>query len=206
MSIHKKSIVALALFAAFAGQALAVTGTPAVTPDGTSPYDGDGPWTLGYSFVANTPLAAVGLGAYDAGHDGFTTNHEVGLWDSMGNLLATTTVTSAGTLIGDFRYAAISAVSLNAGSTYYVGASDFGAGETYTLYGNVTAAAGITYSNSAFMLGAGLLFPSNAGPVNGYYGGNVLLAAVPEPETYAMLIGGLALLGAMRRRQRNQHS
>lgn len=202
MMITKKSFLALAIVAIFASNAQAVTGTPAITPTDTGSFDGDGPWTLGYSFVANTAQNAIGLGAYDFGHDGFAMNHEVGLWDSMGTLIATTTVTSGSTLIGDFRYSSISAVMLNAGATYYVGAADFGAGETYGIYGNVTTAPGITYSNSAFAFGGGLLLPSSVGPVNGYYGGNVLLGAVPEPETYAMMFSGLGLLAAMRRRQR----
>jgi|SRR5471032_2553706 len=39
----------------------------------------------------------------------------------------------------------------------------------------------------------------------GVYSSSVTVTAVPEPETYAMLLGGLGLIGAMvRRRQRKQ--
>lgn len=39
------------------------------------------------------------------------------------------------------------------------------------------------------------------GSKGGSYGGDLLLTAVPEPETYAMMIGGLALVGFMTRRR-----
>lgn len=35
---------------------------------------------------------------------------------------------------------------------------------------------------------------------------NVSLTAVPEPETYAMMLAGLALMGAVARRRRNKHT
>lgn len=40
-------------------------------------------------------------------------------------------------------------------------------------------------------------------PISGYYAGFVPTAPVPEPSTYAMLLGGLGLLGVMARRRRN---
>ena len=37
---------------------------------------------------------------------------------------------------------------------------------------------------------------------SGSFGGSVMLAPVPEPETYGMLLGGLGLLGFMARRRK----
>jgi hypothetical protein len=34
--------------------------------------------------------------------------------------------------------------------------------------------------------------------------GRVTIAAVPEPETYALMLAGLALMGGIARRRRNQ--
>jgi hypothetical protein len=45
---------------------------------------------------------------------------------------------------------------------------------------------------------------SVTGAKGGSYGGNidVVIAAVPEPETYAMLAAGLGLIGFMARRKK----
>lgn len=58
------------------------------------------------------------------------------------------------------------------------------------------------------LLPAGVLTLTIVGTLSngGSYGGdiNVLLAPVPEPETYAMMLGGLGLLGFMARRRKNK--
>lgn len=54
-------------------------------------------------------------------------------------------------------------------------------------------------------LGAGPLTLTISGIVTaagGSYGGNLNVLAVPEPETYAMMLGGLGLLGFMARRRK----
>ena len=55
------------------------------------------------------------------------------------------------------------------------------------------------------LLGAGPLTLTISGIVSsagGSYGGNLNVLAVPEPETYAMMLGGLGLLGFMARRRK----
>src|ERR1051326_2462513 len=51
------------------------------------------------------------LGFYDSG-DGLATSYTLGLWDSSQNLLATALVTPSSPLIGDFRYANITPVTI----------------------------------------------------------------------------------------------
>ncbi len=57
------------------------------------------------------------LGFYDFGQDGIAANYQVGLWDASQNLLASATVTPSSPLTGDFRYAAISPVTIGTPST-----------------------------------------------------------------------------------------
>lgn len=204
----KYSVLALALLGGLAGHAHAQADErPALTPIDYAIYDGDGPWTLGYTFTADTPLSVTALGAFDWEHDGFAASHEVGLWDENGNLLASTAVVSGDTLIGDFRYKAISAVTLTAGNVYYVGASNFGDGDPYGYSGSIGTTWGVVYGSSAYTQATGLEFPPYlSGMQPGYYGGNLLVAPVPEPETYAMLAAGLGLIGLASRRKQGRRA
>lgn len=203
INMMKKTISAIIVtLAALTGQAHAVVEVPAVTPTGLQTFKNGVPWNMGFTFVANSPLVVTALGAFDAGHDGFQDPHSVGLWDATGHLLASIAIVSGDKLIGDFRYATISSVKLSVGNTYYVGASNFGDGDAYALPSAVTAAEGLTFGKSAATVGRALLFPSNtAGWRYGYFGGNLLVEAVPEPETYAMLLAGLGLMGVVARRR-----
>ena len=45
---------------------------------------------------------------------------------------------------------------------------------------------------------------SGTSAFNGSYAGTLNVSAVPEPETYAMMLGGLGLLGFMARRRKQQ--
>lgn len=63
------------------------------------------------------------------------------------------------------------------------------------------------YSLDPVQLGAGQLTLTISGIVTeagGSYGGNLNVLAVPEPETYAMMLGGLGLLGFMARRRKQR--
>src|SRR5215218_1331012 len=57
------------------------------------------------------------LGFYDHNQDGIATSYQLGLWDAGQNLLATATVTPSSPLTGDFRYAAISPITIGTPST-----------------------------------------------------------------------------------------
>ncbi len=191
---------AAALAASFAVPAVAAT--PGLSATGGSTFDGDGPWTLGWSFSTTGTITITGLGAYDAGGDGFTSSHAVGLWSADQTLLASTTVTSASTLIDGFRYGSITSLTLTPG-TYFVGAADFGTGDAYLLDASISTISGISFLNSQFVSAAGLAFPGQTVDRSGsYFGGNVLTGAVPEPATWALMIGGFGLVGATARRRR----
>jgi len=67
---------------------------------------------------------------------------------------------------------------------------------TNVLYGSKTLDAGLhTLNVSGF-----------AGATGASYGGSIAVAPVPEPETYAMLLVGLGLMGAVVRRRNKSDS
>lgn len=79
----------------------------------------------------------------------------------------------------------------------------------YTQSGNVVVPASM--STDAMSLSFGLLsagsymlkfWGSPAGTKGGYYNGTISVAAVPEPETYAMFLAGLGLIGGIARRRK----
>jgi hypothetical protein len=201
---------ALAMTLAVAAPARAADFNPAFTPTGGWEWDGDGPWTLGYSFRADKDLIVSALGAYDFGQDGFTTDHQVGLWDASGILLASVVVRSSDQLVDRFRYSEIDGVRLVAGATYMLGASDYGFGDGYLLDADVGSMNGITYLNSNYLEGFGLLRPTKVGFAGGYFGANMLtgavnaVSAVPEPSSWALMLVGFGLIGGTMRASRRR--
>jgi len=193
-------LAALALF--FASPAHSADLTPSFTPTGGWEWDGDGPWTLGYTFRADEEMIVSALGAYDFGQDGFTISHQIGLWDAGGTLLASTVVEGSDALVDRFRYSDIAHVRLAAGGTYMLGAADYGFGDGYLLDASVASAPGVTYLNSNYLEGFGLQRPTKLGAPGGYFGPNMIAnsaasmtGAVPEPSTWAMMLIGFALVG-----------
>jgi hypothetical protein len=63
---------------------------------------------------------------------------------------------------------------------------------------------GITYTGSHFYANTSSLnFPGSPASDRQYMTVNFDVAAVPEPETYAMLLAGLGMLGAVARRKKS---
>lgn len=203
----KKLLISLIAATAFATSASATTSAPAITFDSLSNVGTSTVWNLGFEFIANQTLDVVALGSLTAGIGGSPV--QVGLWNSSGNLLASAAVTGSSTTLNQFSYTSVAPVQLTAGSTYFV------ASVGYTAYGwNPTNAASsplITYVKDAWNYnGTTLSFPDKTeGRTSlgdsGFYGANILVTAVPEPETYAMLLAGIGLIGgAVKRRKAKQ--
>ena len=90
-----KSVATIVLL----GLALAVSPAFGDTPAATfSNLSGtplvNGPYTLGWQFKVNTAIDVTALGVFDSGQDGLVESHDVGIWDSTGNLLVSATVQS----------------------------------------------------------------------------------------------------------------
>jgi hypothetical protein len=100
---------------------------------------------------------------------------------------------------GSITVAPVTNLSMSYGGTSY---SLLDAWATPDVSYNAGAFLGLSYSNDAMTFVPGSVNASDAFVTDGLNSANVIYAAVPEPETYAMLLAGLGLIGgAVRRRQ-----
>jgi hypothetical protein len=165
----------------------------------------------GWVFSVNTPITVTSLGVYDqAGDDGLSVSHDVGIFlQSNQSLLVSVTVPAgtAGTLIDGFRFESVSPVALASG-TYVIAMTmpDGNADLQFIYASSFSTASEITYVNSVFDASASLAFPHPAydGDYSpGLFGPNFTFddSTVPEPSTYSALGLGLAALLAFARRR-----
>lgn len=207
-NIMKTLLTLLALITAFP-VVLPAAPQPAVDWNSTQAdffSDNDGPFTLGFRFRADSDLTVTSLGAFDYLGDGLATAHTVGIWSLNGGApLAVATVSSGSSapLLGAFRYAAISGLTLSANTEYIIGASDF-YGQEFDIYPyapqGFSTAPGVTFlaSRETTSGAAGLVFPEFGEILGGGapLAANFQFVAVPEPSTVTLLgIGAVAMAG-----------
>jgi hypothetical protein len=178
-----------------AGVANAIT--PAYEYTSTGSFNDSRPFTLGFEFSLSAPVTINALG-YTT--DGFTSDQQVGIWDSSGALVTSTTVATTDPVTGHFAYAAIGDVTLAAG-TYTIGGAYDGGPFPADATG-VTTIPQFTYITDEQTLGSGLNEPTES--TGGTYGPNGITqvdfsVAVPEPETWALMLLGLGAVGVATR-------
>ena len=170
----------------------------------------NGDWTLGYEFIPDEDINLFSLGFFDDGANGLADAHQVGVWDSAGNLIVSATVDSSDPLTGKFRYTSVAPVTLTGGETYIIGGYNYvndaairnDLGVTGFVDPSITITAG-RWTNG------GLAFPgSSTGDPNIFY--NTVSfefesASVPEPHSLGWLglILGLAVASARRQNRSN---
>lgn len=100
--------------------------------------------TIGWSFSTQSDIRVTALGIFDdyffSGQDpnklGLKEPHQVGIWDSSGNLIVSATIPSGTntTAIGAFRYVPIIQTILPANNTFRIGAFYGGPQDLYVRY------------------------------------------------------------------------
>jgi hypothetical protein len=197
------------LVAAFLLVSVASAATIAMTINIATPPAGSSALMRGWAFTLANTTTVSRLGWYDAGQDGLTASHQIGIWDITGGTLFMSGTVSSGTadpLTDRFRFTSnLSGTTTLAPGGYVIGGlSDSGDGTVRLMGpGDVTFAPGISYIQDR--VGGGTFsYPASTGGFDiGYFGPNFLVgeAAVPEPATLFLVGGALSALTSLRRRR-----
>ena len=165
--------------------------------------------TLGWGFSLTTPLTVTELGYFD-GNSGLVDPHPVGIWDSVGNLLATATVPSGGVgdLVNGFRFVPITPVTLGAGFFTIGGFANATSPDPFRFQVQTfTPVAGLSFGPPVLFTRAdSLARPTMRADVftNGYFGANFLVGTpattTPEPAALGITLLGLVMVVACSQR------
>jgi len=164
--------------------------------------------TVGWQFSASSPLMVTALGFWDQGSNGLVNAHQVGLWNSIGTLVASTTITSASTPVastssaGDWLFNSITPVALAPG-TYTIGALlPVNADPDFQIF-SATASTrdGVTWLNAADVASSSLTEPfADSRFADGVFGPNLQVTPAPEPSSCLLLALGIATTFSAARR------
>ncbi|MES2754265.1 MAG: PEPxxWA-CTERM sorting domain-containing protein [Pseudomonadota bacterium] len=201
-----KLLSALALIGALMLPTATQAQTPIANQVNVNNVAQNGNFTLGFSFTVANDMSISALGAYDDLANGFVAPKTVGLWTNAGALLSQVSVTNSNALIDNFRYAAITPVTVSAGTTYVVGAWQYsGSGDVYsTAPGGTNPPPGVTTIQGRLSDTGSFSFPNQLAGTEAYFGANALIGAVPdvpEPATWGLMIMGFGVAGSALRRR-----
>ncbi len=182
-------VVAVAAVPCAMGQAITgyAGGTEYGSYYGTLPGD-----VVGYRFTVANSVQVSDLGVWNQDtNGGLSASHQVGIWDGSQTLIASTTVTTSGTVNGAWTYASITPVVLNPGQTYTIGALYPGTDNDSYLSGcsSITMATGVTFVQSVYPAsgGLGFVYPASNSTSYGRFGPNFLFSVVPvELQSFAV--------------------
>jgi hypothetical protein len=192
------AILLLLTMPCFAGS-LAITG---FSGGGAAAFVIDIGNTIGWEFNLPSPVTVTSFGVYN--NTGLSVNHDVGIWDASGTLIADTTVLPTDPLLSGYLWHSVSPAVLGAG-TYYIGAYFTGTDDFYYFdTDSVATDPAVTFIGATYSQGSSLSFPNQTtAVVNGRFGPNFQFdPAVPEPGSLALTLCGAVLGGIFLRRRR----
>ncbi len=161
------------------------------------------PFTIGFSFTLSQPKRVNALGYWAAGN--LVTSREVGLWNSTGQLLRSTTVSTDDALEGHYYYSAVESLLLDVGEYVIGGRLEVGDFMPGDLMG-ITNAPDYAWLAHRELAGPELAFPTLS--PGGFGSQSIaqvnlsLVSAVPEPATWMMMLIGFGGVGMVIRRRR----
>lgn len=166
-------------------------------------YNSGQDWSLGWEFNVVAPFAVTALGFYDDGRNGLSGSHEVGIYDSAGNLIVSATVQPSDSLTGWWRFASIAPTLLPVANGYRIAATMGLENYTWNPTGFIVDS-NISYVTDRYTESSSLVFPGETGGDGtiGWFGPNFMLeqTSIPEPSTIGLLGAGLLGILALRRR------
>lgn len=172
--------------------------------------------TLGYYFDVADSVTIDGLGVYDAGSDGLTHAHRVGLWDLSDDALLASVIVPRGaseaetSISGQGRFLFQTIADLILGTGRYVVGAQYRRGTqdivAWDVDGIVSSAPGVSYGGMAWINSRQFARPTNTAPQDDRYFGPGLrlaeIAPVPLPAALPLMLAGLGALAFARSRRR----
>lgn len=201
--------------AALAPSLLAEPFGQAFTGAATGSQLADGPFTIGWSFTVSSAITVSNLAVFQDNGVGLLESHDVGIWDSLGNLIVSATVIPADPCIADqlgFQDWCIVGVNAKLGpGTYTIGAVYNNLLDPLIFPGTLAGEGianvngpGVTLIQNEYIAGGALMDPINTtGDTMSYFGPNFTYgtSTVPEPGTLVLLGSGLiGAVGLVRRK------
>ena len=159
--------------------------------------------SIGWEFTVNSSMAVSALGVWDAGSDGLTKVHQVGIFrvsDSMLMISASILDGIGSTLIDGSRFVTVPSTPLVPGTNYYILADDFSTDSYVSGNGSIGFAPELTWLAIADTPSSNIFgTPTFTTGTVGNLGPNFQYT-VPAPGSVAMLGLGTLLVGSRRRR------
>lgn len=194
------TICAIALMAPTAQASLAFNFvTPTAGDGGNTPAE-----SLGYEFTTGADILEVtALGFYDffSAGAGLAADHEVGIFDTSGDLLVSAIVLTTDPITDSFNYDTLETpFELSPNSTYIVAAETGPSGSDIFVWSPTGSFdPEITFVTDLFTASPSLTLPGTTDSNIGLFGPNFeFTATTPEP-TPALLVGAALLMLALRR-------